>query len=656
MLSRWHCGTVAKLVDTVSSDTTYQVTENDVDELIQFLYANHLTQAPPRGGSASFVEQSNLHQQHWLSWIIHHYLFFKIPLVQPDRWLKMTLPYVSPFMTPTAGFMIATLGVLGLLMVSRQWETFTNTFLHMFTLEGMLAFMIALCVVKVLHELGHAYMATKYRCRVHSMGVAFLVMFPVLYTDTTDAWRLKSRKERLTIAAAGIIVELAVAMLATFLWTFLPDGILRSVAFCLATTSWIMSITINLNPFLRFDGYYFLSDWLGIPNLQHRAFALGRWKLREWLFGIGASPPESLTSMYRKILVGYAWCTWAFRFFLFLGIALLVYHFFFKVLGIILFVVEIVWFILLPIKHELKEWWDFRGQIRLNRRTWISATIVALLLILTCLPWNTRVSIPAILQVQEHTMIYTPVPARLVQIFMSNGQTVRKGDVLAKLESPKLEHDINQTQQRITTLKLQLARFADNPEQLADYPIALEDLKTRISELDGLLEMKEHLELRSPFSGLVVDLQSSLHPGRWVNEQVPLAHVIQPEDIEVLAVTTDTELQRLSVGQPAKFIPDDPLRPIHSAQIREIRHIDEKTLMVPYLASLFGGDIPVREDQEGNLFPESAVYRVVLDVNNHAFTNTQVIRGLIHIEGEPKSLLERIRDFTVTVLIREMGF
>ncbi|MGB0909955.1 MAG: HlyD family efflux transporter periplasmic adaptor subunit [Nitrospirales bacterium] len=656
ILSRWEAGTLENLIATVTAETTSCISKQEVQELILFLSSNHLTQGPLSGGSAAFAAQVEAGQQHWIMALVHHYLFVKVPLAQPDHLLKTTLPYIAPLMTKSLALIVILLGVIGVFLVSRQWDTFINTFLHMFTLEGMAAFGLALCGVKVLHELGHAYTATKFGCRVHTMGVAFLVMFPVLYTDTTDAWRLTHRRERLTIAAAGVIVELVIAMLATFLWNFLPDGILRSVAFTLATTSWVMSVAINLNPLLRFDGYYFLSDWLGVPNLQHRAFALGRWKMREWAFGLGVQPPETFPPKMRNFLIIYAWSIWAFRFFLFLGIALLVYHFFFKLLGIILFALEIIWFILMPIIQELKEWWKLREDILPRKRLWISGTLLVSLSVLACIPWNTRVTIPAILQAKHHTIIFTPAPGRLLHVSMTNGQTVRNGEVLAIVKAPTLERDILQAQQHITALKIRLKRLSGNAEYLEETPVLMEELKMHRSKLDGLREMQGNLELKAPFSGVVMDLQSSLHPDRWINETLPLVHLIKPEQMELVGLAPETDIPRLAVGQAATFIPDDLMRPTSRAKIREIREVDEQTLVIPYLASTFGGDIAVRKDQNGNLHPEAAVYRVTLTPSEQPLPADQVIKGVIQVNGEPRSFLRRLWTWVITGLISEMGF
>ena len=126
--------------------------------------------------------------------------------------------------------------------------------------------------------------------------------------------------------------------------------------FILATATWLMTVVINLSPLMRFDGYFMLSDALNVPNLQTRAFVLARWKMREWLFAFGDDKPEHFEPWREKILIFYAFSTWIYRFFLFLGIALIVYHMFFKILGILLFLVEIFAFLLTPVFREMKEW------------------------------------------------------------------------------------------------------------------------------------------------------------------------------------------------------------------------------------------------------------------------------------------------------------
>jgi putative peptide zinc metalloprotease protein len=146
-----------------------------------------------------------------LEWLLHNYLFFRAAAGAAAALAGSTAPYLAWLQTRATAVVIALLTLLGLYLVSRQWDSFTHTFVDHMTWSGVLGYALALVLAKTVHELGHAYAATRHGVRVAHMGVAFLVMFPMLYTDTGESWRLKDPKHRLSIASAGIVVELALA-------------------------------------------------------------------------------------------------------------------------------------------------------------------------------------------------------------------------------------------------------------------------------------------------------------------------------------------------------------------------------------------------------------------------------------------------------------
>ena len=145
---------------------------------------------------------------------LHHYLFFRIPLVAPDAFLRRTLPWAERlFFTKTFLWATLTALVLALYLIGRQWDAFTHTFSHFFSWEGAVMAGLTIACTKVIHELAHAYTAEHFGCRIPHMGIAFMVMMPLLYTDTSAAWRLKSKRQRMAVCAAGVLGELALSLI-----------------------------------------------------------------------------------------------------------------------------------------------------------------------------------------------------------------------------------------------------------------------------------------------------------------------------------------------------------------------------------------------------------------------------------------------------------
>ena len=151
---------------------------------------------------------------------------------------------------------------------------------------------------------------------------------------------------------------------------------------------------------------------LEFPNLQTRAFALARWRLRRALFGLKAHNPDTLSPALTGFLIAYAYSIWVYRLLLFIGIAAYVYSFFIKLLGIVLFIIEIGWFVALPVLKELKEWWKMRDSIVERRHAWYTAAAASSLSGRFALPCSFSVRVPAIVRASEPTQGFSRRPLR----------------------------------------------------------------------------------------------------------------------------------------------------------------------------------------------------------------------------------------------------
>lgn len=653
ILSAWANGALDGIRDQLANHgVSPEEAGEAVGRVVEFSLVNNLTVVPMGDTVASFASARAAQRKAWWKWMVDNYLFFRLPLVRPAAFLERTLPRVAPLWSLPVLWGFALLAAAGLILVSRQWDAFMASFLYFFSWQGVIAYGIGLSAVKVLHELGHAYTATRFGCRVPSMGVSFLVMMPVLYTDTTAAWRLTSRRQRLLIDCAGVGAELMVASVATMLWVLLPDGSLRSVAFITATSSWALSLGLNLNPFMRFDGYYILSDLLGVPNLQPRAFALGRWRLRELLFDLGEPVPEQVPTSLRRLLILYAWATWLYRLVLFIGIALLVYHMFFKLLGVILFVVEMGVFVLRPVLAELKQWNLRRTAIFRSARGRMLIGSAGLLAVLAILPLDRHVTAPAVLAPIGATPIVAGDPARVEHVFVKNGDRVKKGVVLVELTAPDLVSAAAESRVRIAQLQAQLDRGGADEKDLSDRAVIERQLATERNALRGLERRQARLQLRAPFAGIVADLENDVHPGRWLGGAETIARVVTPDSYDVQAFIAEDDIGRVVDRALARFIPDDPLMASRPAKLVERSASAVQWMDQPILASTQGGPIAVDEDPSRALKPHEALYRIRLIAAQGAGP-MQPVAGKVRIDAEGQSLAGRFLGYMARIFRSE---
>lgn len=655
-LVRWHLGTPEAIAEAIANETALKPTPEQIEALARFLYTANLVVVRGERSIGRLGQQVAAMRANPLSWLVKNYLFVRIPLVRPDRFLDRTYPLIQWVFG--SWFRLATIlaAITGVILIIRRWDSFLATFLHFFTWEGALLLGSTLLGAKLIHELGHAYTAKRFGCAVPTMGVAFMVLWPVLYTDTSSAWRLTDRRQRLAIGAAGINAELAIAAWATLAWTMLPDGPWRSAAFLLASSTWILTLLINLNPFMRFDGYYLLSDWLDVANLQERAFGLGRWRLREWLFGFGDPPPEPLSPRLARTMLIYAYGTWIYRFFLFLGIALIVYHLFFKLLGLFLFAVEIWWFILRPIVRELGNWLHRRKQVRLNRAFLTTLTGFAALLGLLLVPWQGTVHLPGVLRAEHQAILFLETPARLVEIGVERGDRVRAGALLFRFEQPDIAFELAQAERRAAVAAWQV-EFQSLSEDLAGRSrVIWQELETARAEAAALRADLARLVIRAPFDGVVVERADPLAIGEWLPQDTELAVVIDRSASLVEAYLPERDLHRLAIGAEGRFYPADLDRQPVPVRVTAVDGASSRALGEPMLASTYGGRIAVREGEDGTLIPETPVYRVLLSGQPPLPDQARMESGEVRLEAGRASIAHRLWQDVVAVAIRESGF
>ncbi len=666
IISRWAMDDLQVIADGINADTALRPDVKDVDAVHHFLCGNQLVKPTAVGSARQFSDRLRRMRGDWKTWLLHHYLFFRIPLIRPDGWLERWQGWVAPFYS--RGFALLTLAALavGLVELYRDWGRFSATLLDTFSWSGLLGYGAALIGIKVMHELGHAFTAKRFGCRVPAMGVAFLVMFPVAYTDTNEVWKLAQRKQRLAVAAAGVATELVIAAWATLAWGLLPEGIPKSIAFMLATTTLVATLVINTSPFMRFDGYFLMSDWLDIPNLHNRAFALARWDMRERLFGLGLPAPEHFPRHRKTGLILFAYATWIYRLVVFLGIAALVYTFFIKALGILLFMVEIGWFVLLPFWNEVKLWPALlakEGQSpsllallshgpRVRRSAWLAVVLMLLFVV----PWPTRQAASGMLKPADIFPIYAPAGAQVVSLPITDGRAVEEGAILLELTSPELQLRWRRAQARLEGLRWQARSAGVSTEQRHNLKVFAQEEQTAQAELSSVQAEMALYVPAAPFAGIFRDLQPDLKPGQWVGNRERLGVLVKTDRWQVETYLDEESVNRIKEGDQARFFTDGLEGPVLSLVVSAIDQDAARVLPNAQLASQVGGSIMTRE-KHGQLVPERAVYRVTLSVeDNVGELAQQSWRGRVVIQGRWEAPGLAFLRSALVLVWRELGF
>jgi putative peptide zinc metalloprotease protein len=627
----------------------------------QFLLTHELLVDPQRVQAAASGRSS---QPGLATRVLHHYLMFRIPLVNPDRFLAATLPWVWPLIGSTAFRISVLAGLLGLILAMLQWDSYVSTFVDTLSLQGLTSYAIALVFAKVIHEFGHAYTARRFGLRVPRMGVAIVLLFPMLYTDTGETWRLTRQRDRFAIAAAGMRIEIILAAWCTLAWSFLPEGPMRSACFFLATTSWLITLAINASPFLRFDGYYMMSDATGIPNLHDEAGKVLRHWLRRVLLGIDDPAPLIEGEPAPRWLLTFGAATAIYRFFLFLGIALAVYHFFFKLLGIFLFLVEIWWFILRPVWREMLEWWRNRTRIRIPQALRF-AVLIGIGVSAMLIPWQGRIFAEGWVRAGQEYVIHSPRPAVLA--YRPSAGAIEPQALVAVLESPELQLREARASARMESLSSRLSAGVATQAAISpggagggNEPIMESARSTRAQLAQQQVEVRGadvealQLQLRAPFRGTVVDVAYDAIGGAMVARQELLARVVDTSYWIAEVFVSEDDVRRLKQGAAVQVWLQGVAPERLSGRIDSIDTVPIEQLPAEMLAARYGGRLATTDDPN-TLKPRRSLYRVRCAIEGTPAMRQARLASFV-IEGERASLADSLWRGAMTALMLQAGF
>ncbi len=528
--------------------------------------------------------------------------FLFIPLINPDKFLEKTLWLFKIFynriflgaillLSPGALYLV----IKGMPEIERQYSFFFNW-------ENLLYLWFAIVLIKLVHEFSHAYTAKLLGRYVPEMGMALLIFVPCLYCNTTDAWQLSDRRQRIAIGAAGIGAELILAVIAVYIWSFTNPGVLNSLAFYQFSVALASTLLFNGNCLIRLDGYYILMDVLGIPNLWTKARAYVRYLFFHHVLGRSDILSNARSLRERLVFGTYGVLAIVYRLGLIMFITVGVYQRFEKVVGLLLGAAAIVIFILLPIARGIAGLYAGRKHVRPNLRAVVYVVCVLLAVgMALSLPLARKSVYPCWMSSDRVQKIAPPVGAMISRVLVREGTIVEKGALFAVLDTNELElkilkkeNEVAQDKQEAKILLLDEKRRGEAPQKALRADLISEEVQFLRKNLALALQ-----GMKSPFRGVVTKLDYRVQHGLKLPEGQVIGEVASLESRAVYGLIPGDELGKLTLNDSVvTWFPIGTGITI-PGRLEEIRTFSERDLKDSPFSSRFGGDIPTERKESG---------------------------------------------------------
>ncbi len=564
-------------------------TQDEVIQLLSQLFRSDLLQTNAMPNFDDLQQRQRISQKSRLLATLRSPMSIRFPLIDPDRFLTATIPFVRPFLSSATALIWLVVVCAAVVLAFVHWSDLVMNFSdQLLSMENLLLVSLIYPLLKLLHEFGHAYFVKKWGGEVHEMGIMLLVFMPIPYVDATSAISFQNKKSRMLVGAAGILVEIFIAALALITWLNVEPGPISAVAYNIMLIAGISTLLFNGNPLLRFDAYYVLSDFLEIPNLSQRSNQYIGYLCQRYLLAVEDVESPASAAGEPVWLFVYGIASFLYRIFISARIILFVAGKFFFI-GVFLAVWAGFGLLITPmfriINFLFKDARMKRRRIRLLLV--IVLPLVLLISALSLYPVPLYTGCEGVTLAPEESHVYAGVDGFIKTILINDGEQVAKDTVLLQLINPHLEAQIRIYQAQLEEYRSRYKQILHKDRTESD--LLKEELARIKAALARALEQQQALSLKSSTAGVLVLPQAENLPGRFVRRGTSLGYIIDQQKIRVRVLVPQAEVERVrSDTSKVEVRLAEQIPKVLRANI--IREIPAASRVLPSLAlSLEGG-------------------------------------------------------------------
>lgn len=509
-------------------------TQPEVVQILSQLHAANLLEADITADAGVLLRRHKQMMKRRVQGRLMNVLFPRIPLWDLDKFLVRWLPVMRLVLSKFGAILWLTVVIAGVAALVPEWPRLKTAAGNAIEPGNWPWLWATFCIIKLIHELGHAFSCRRFGGEVHELGIMFLVFVPAPYVDASSAWSLPSKWQRMFVGMGGMIFELFVAAICAFIWKYTdPTTLVSKLAYNTMFIASVTTILFNANPLLRYDGYYILSDMLEIPNLRQKSTEYSMGLLKRHVFRI-KSPIPLPPPGQRVWLLLYAISSSIYRIFVGVMIILVVSNQV-PVLGILMALGGVITWLVVPVGKVLNY---LLLQPELHRKRgraiiFSAAVAAAIVVLIGLIKFPMRFEATAYVEPERKQTDRAETAGFVDRILVKDGEHVRKGQTLVVCSNQELVTNIKTRRAEISMLKAQieLSRVMDQADRNA------KEIEMRGKEklLDIYLKQFADLTVKAPFDGYVV--APTLHEleGKFVRRGEDILTVIQYDPLVVRA-------------------------------------------------------------------------------------------------------------------------
>ncbi|MGH1372070.1 MAG: hypothetical protein ACRBBW_08555 [Cellvibrionaceae bacterium] len=569
-------------------------TQEDVVSLMASLYQTDMLYLDVPVNATDLFERSDSKQEKKALQKVYSPLSVQIPLFDPTRLLDKLCPVIDRCMGWPLKWLYLIVVSYGLVVAAQNFEALTsNAADRVLAADNLFLLWFLYPLIKIIHELGHAYTVRRFGGQVHEVGIMFLVFFPMPYVNASESAAFSDKYQRMKVAAAGLVVELFIAAVAVVLWSMAADGLVKSMLYNVAFMAGVSTLLFNGNPLLKFDAYYVLADYLEIPSLAKRGVSYWGYLFKKYIFRFREIEDPSVDSRERYWLFFYNMFSFIYRLFISISIVMFIGSQYF-VVGVLLGIWTLMSSWVVPfVKTVSLPFRDSQFVMQGKRPGWVMALLALLVWgLLFQLPLPRSVTSSGVAWVLDEERLYAGESGFARQLSLPDDDQVIAGQLLMTLSNQELRDRAAVVDAQLLEAKSRLRSVYQDRNKTS---LAAAELKRFQDERHDISEALAELEIRSRHQGQLVVPQRGTLQDRFIQRGEVVGYVIAPDrPLRVKVVVTELDAQ-----QVIKHTEKIHLKPASNreqsllATLSTVVPTVSKEIPSPVLTSAGGGDIIV---------------------------------------------------------------